>query len=73
MRQFPVEGDKKKPDSFEKKVMQFAQDREHERGTAAYTTATIDPGEFKLATISGTSYIYTRIGSSIFRVSLTAV
>ncbi len=73
MRRRPLQGNAQKPDSFESWTEERAQDRRHEIATIAYTTATIEKEEFKLALISGTLYVYTRNGDSIFRIAFSAV
>ena len=66
-------GEDAKPDNPLKKLVQRAAPRQNlPVGTVAYTLATIDEGEEKLAYISGTLYKYTRYNDTLYRVAWTA-
>lgn len=71
MREITRSGSEAKPDSTISQVIEFSQDKAHEFGTAAYTTATIAEREVKFAFISSVMYLYTRKDDVIYRVALS--
>lgn len=73
MREINRTGPDAKPDSAIGQVVEFAQDKSHYWQDSAYDASTIGEREVKFATISGTSYLYTRRSDVIYRVALTAV
>ena len=73
MREILRTGQDAKPDSAIGQIVEFAQDKASEFGTAAYTLATLAERERKFALISGTLYEYTRSNDVLYRVAWTTI
>ena len=73
MRQLPFP-ETQDPESALGQIVEHAQDRQFDIGTAAFDTSTIGERQIKLALISGSLYIYTRYDGTVYRTAaLTAV
>ena len=73
MLEVELVGDDAKPDNPLKKIVDRAAPRQNlPVSTIAYTLATLDEGEARLAVISGTLYLYTRYNDTLYRVAWTA-
>lgn len=71
MRRFPLRGDESKPDSAISKVLEDAQDRQHDLSEEAITEEMIDERELKIQKVSGVVHLVTKVDGTIYKVQLT--